>query len=95
MRIVLLGAPGSGKGTQAKLMAEAYRVPQVSTGDILRNAVAAKTEVGKKISTILDAGNLVPDDIVIDAVTDHGGRLTAGVGSFWMASQKYSSGPRA
>ena len=70
MRIVLLGAPGSGKGTQAKLMAETYRVPQVSTGDILRNAVAAKTEVGKKISTILDAGNLVPDDIVIDAVTD-------------------------
>ncbi len=70
MRIVLLGAPGSGKGTQAKLMAETYRVPQVSTGDILRSAVADKTEVGKKIAALLDAGELVSDDIVIDAVTD-------------------------
>ena len=70
MRIVLLGAPGSGKGTQAKLMAETYRVPQVSTGDLLRKAVADKTEVGKKIAAILDAGELVSDDIVIDAVTD-------------------------
>ena len=70
MRIVLLGAPGSGKGTQAKMMADTYRVPQISTGDILRAAVADKTEVGKKIAAILDAGDLVSDDIVIDAVTD-------------------------
>ncbi|NDA15464.1 MAG: adenylate kinase, partial [Gammaproteobacteria bacterium] len=51
-------------------MAETYRVPQVSTGDLLRKAVAEKTEVGKKIAAILDAGELVSDDIVIDAVTD-------------------------
>ena len=70
MRIVLLGAPGSGKGTQAKMMAEAYRVPQISTGDILRKAVADKTEVGKKVAAMIDAGELVSDRIVIDAVTD-------------------------
>ena len=70
MRIVLLGAPGSGKGTQAKMMAQKYKVPQISTGDILRAAVAEKTEIGKKVSAILDAGELVSDDIVIDAVTD-------------------------
>ena len=70
MRIVLLGVPGSGKGTQAKLMAEKYRVPQISTGDILRAAVADKTEVGKKVVAVMAAGDLVSDDIVIDAVTD-------------------------
>tara|TARA_Y100001934_G_scaffold37109_1_gene42867 strand:- start:4310 stop:5356 length:1047 start_codon:yes stop_codon:yes gene_type:complete len=70
MRIVLLGVPGSGKGTQAKLMAEKYRVPQISTGDILRAAVADKTEIGKKVATVMAAGELVSDDIVIDAVTD-------------------------
>ena len=70
MRIVLLGAPGSGKGTQAKMMAQKYKVPQISTGDILRAAVAEKTEIGKKVSAIMDAGELVSDDIVIDAVTD-------------------------
>ena len=70
MRIVLLGFPGSGKGTQAKLMAEKYRVPQISTGDILRVAVADKTEIGKKVAAVMAAGELVSDDIVIDAVTD-------------------------
>lgn len=70
MRIVLLGVPGSGKGTQAKLMAEKYRVPQISTGDILRAAVADKTEVGKKVAAVMAAGDLVSDDIVIDPVTD-------------------------
>ena len=70
MRIVLLGAPGSGKGTQAKMMAEKYRVPQISTGDILRMAVADKTEIGKKVAAIMEAGELVSDEIVIDAVTD-------------------------
>ncbi len=70
MRIVLLGVPGSGKGTQAKLMAEKYRVPQIATGDILRAAVADKTEVGKKVAAVMAAGDLVSDDIVIDAVTD-------------------------
>jgi len=70
MRIVLLGVPGSGKGTQAKLMAEKYRVPQISTGDILRAAVADKSEISKKVAAVMAAGELVSDDIVIDAVTD-------------------------
>ena len=55
MRIVLLGAPGSGKGTQAKMMAQKYKVPQISTGDILRAAIAEKTEIGKKVSAIMEA----------------------------------------
>ena len=70
MRIVLLGVPGSGKGTQAKLMAEKYRVPPDFDGDILRAAVADKTEIGKKVAAVMAAGDLVSDDIVIDAVTD-------------------------
>ncbi len=70
MRIVLLGAPGSGKGTQARLMAEKYRVPQVSSGEILRRAVAEKTELGRKVESIMKSGDLVSDDLVIDAVTD-------------------------
>ena len=70
MRIVLLGAPGSGKGTQAKQLSVHYRVPQISTGDILRAAVEADNELGKRVSASLKAGQLVPDGIVIDAVTD-------------------------
>ena len=70
MRIVLLGAPGSGKGTQAKLIAGNYRVPHISTGEILRAAVAEKSMLGKKIAGVLKAGDLVSDDIVIDAVVE-------------------------
>jgi adenylate kinase len=70
MRIVLLGAPGSGKGTQAKLMAESYKVPQISTGEILRAAVAMKSDLGKKIVAVIEAGKLVSDEIVIDAVAE-------------------------
>ena len=70
MRIVLLGAPGSGKGTQAKQLSTHYRIPQISTGDILRAAVEADNELGKRVSASLKAGQLVSDGIVIDAVTD-------------------------
>ena len=70
MRIVLLGVPGSGKGTQAKLMAEKYRVPQISSGELLRQAVTEKTELGKRVASIIAAGELVSDGIVIDAVTE-------------------------
>jgi len=74
MRIVLLGAPGSGKGTQAKLLTEKYRVPQVSTGDLLREAVKAETELGKMAKTAMDAGRLVSDEIVLAMIRD---RLSA------------------
>lgn len=68
MRIILLGAPGSGKGTQAKLLVEKYRIPQVSTGDLLREQVAAGTDLGKKAKATMDAGQLVTDDVVLGMI---------------------------
>jgi adenylate kinase len=68
MRIILLGAPGSGKGTQAKLLVEKYRIPQVSTGDLLREQVAAGTDLGKKAKSAMDAGQLVTDDVVLGMI---------------------------
>ena len=65
MRIVLLGAPGSGKGTQSRRLADIYDVPQISTGDLLRNAVKSKSKIGKQVKVVLDAGELVDDDIVL------------------------------
>lgn len=70
MRIVLLGAPGSGKGTQAmKLMAD-KNIPQVSTGDMLRAAVEAGTRFGQKAKSIMEAGDLVPDDVVLGIISE-------------------------
>ncbi|MBI5612095.1 MAG: adenylate kinase [Gammaproteobacteria bacterium] len=68
MRIILLGAPGSGKGTQAKLLVEKYRIPQVSTGDLLREQVAAGTDLGRKAKAAMDAGQLVTDDVVLGMI---------------------------
>ena len=68
MRIVLLGPPGSGKGTQARMVADNYKVPHISTGEILRANVLEKTLIGKKIASTMKAGDLVSDEIVIDAV---------------------------
>lgn len=70
MRIVMLGAPGSGKGTQAKQLEAAYGLPQVSTGDLLRKAVADQTELGLKAKAAMDAGDLVSDDIVLGMIKD-------------------------
>ncbi len=70
MNIVLLGGPGAGKGTQAALLVEEFNMPHISTGDMLRAAVKAKTELGKKAKTFMDAGELVPDEVIIGLVID-------------------------
>ncbi len=70
MRIVLLGAPGSGKGTQAKRLVARYSIPQISTGDLLREAVSLRTELGLKAKSYMDAGQLVPDDIVLEMIRE-------------------------
>ena len=70
MRIVLLGAPGSGKGTQSKLLIEKYKIPQISTGDLLRAAVAAGSELGRKAKAAMDAGQLVSDDVVLGMIQE-------------------------
>ncbi len=70
MRIVLLGAPGSGKGTQAELLAERYKTPQIATGDLLREAVASGSALGRQAKLAMDAGQLVGDDIVLGIVQE-------------------------
>ena len=70
MRVVLLGPPGAGKGTQAQIIAERLGVPAISTGDIFRANVSGKTELGQKAKVYMDAGNLVPDEITVAMVKD-------------------------
>jgi adenylate kinase len=70
MRIVMLGAPGSGKGTQAQRIQSDYGLPQISTGDLLRRAVADGTELGRKAKSIMDAGDLVPDEVVLGMIEE-------------------------
>jgi adenylate kinase len=70
MYLVLLGAPGSGKGTQSALIQERYGIPQISTGDILREAIAKGTALGEKAKSFVNSGGLVPDDLIIDLVRE-------------------------
>jgi len=70
MRLILLGPPGAGKGTQAKMLKEKFRIPQISTGDILRQAVKNNTDMGIRAKTFMDAGQLVPDDVVISLIKE-------------------------
>jgi len=70
MRLIMLGAPGAGKGTQAARLAAAYDIPHISTGDIFRANIKGGTELGKKAKTYMDAGQLVPDELVCDLVAD-------------------------
>ncbi len=70
MKIIMLGAPGAGKGTQAKMIASKYGIPHISTGDIFRANIKAGTELGKKAKEYMDKGLLVPDELVVDLIMD-------------------------
>ncbi|MGI6680437.1 MAG: adenylate kinase [Bdellovibrionota bacterium] len=70
MRIVLLGAPGAGKGTQAKFICEKYNIPHISTGDMVRAAVSKGSELGKQVKGYIDKGELVPDSTIIDLIKE-------------------------
>src|SRR5580700_2353694 len=80
MRIILLGAPGSGKGTQSQLLVAAYGVPQISTGDLLREAVAKRTELGLRAKSAMDAGKLVDDATVLGMIRERLSRPDAVAG---------------
>ena len=70
MKLILLGAPGAGKGTQAEVISEKYNIPTISTGNIIRAALKNGTEMGLKAKSYIDAGNLVPDDVVIGIIKE-------------------------
>jgi len=70
MKLILLGAPGAGKGTQAQQIAKAYGIPQISTGDMLRAAVAAKTPIGLRAESFMKAGALVPDEVIMGLIKE-------------------------
>lgn len=70
MNIILFGPPGAGKGTQAEKLAEHFKIPHLSTGNIFRENIKNRTELGKKVKAILDAGKLVPDEAVVELVVD-------------------------
>jgi adenylate kinase len=70
MQLIFMGPPGAGKGTQAQLLAALWKIPHISTGDILRACVVAKTDLGQKAQSYMDRGELVPDDLLMDIVQD-------------------------
>ena len=76
MKIVMLGAPGAGKGTQAERIADKYQIPHISTGDIFRANIKAGTELGKKAKSYMDQGLLVPDSLTVDLLMDRIGQAT-------------------
>jgi adenylate kinase family enzyme len=93
MRLILLGAPGAGKGTQANFIKEKYNIPQISTGDMLRAAIKAGTELGLAAKKVMDAGGLVSDDIMIGLVKDRLQEPTAPTATCSTASRAPSRRP--
>ena len=70
MNLILMGAPGAGKGTQAEIISEKFQIPAISTGEILRAAIKAGTDMGKSAQSYIEKGNLVPDEVVIGIIKD-------------------------
>jgi adenylate kinase len=79
-RLIFIGAPGAGKGTQAAILAEHFHIPHISTGDILRAAVKDQTELGIKAKAYMDAGDLVPDSLILDLIRDRLAQSDAATG---------------
>ncbi|GAP98391.1 adenylate kinase [Leptolyngbya sp. NIES-2104] len=79
-RLIFVGPPGAGKGTQSKFLADSHQIPHISTGDILREAVAAQTPLGVKAQGYMDRGELVPDQLVIDLIRERLGKSDAASG---------------
>ena len=88
LKLIFLGAPGTGKGTQASVLAEKYGIPQISTGDILRKAVADGTELGKQAKAIMESGGLVSDDIIIGLINERLAQPDCAQDTCWMVSQE-------
>ncbi len=86
MRIILLGPPGAGKGTQAQLICKRYNVPQISTGDMLRAAIREGTELGLKAKSVMESGGLVSDELIIGLVKNVLLNLTVQMAAFSMVS---------
>jgi Adenylate kinase (EC 2.7.4.3) len=85
MRIILLGSPGSGKGTQAQFITQKYQIPQISTGDMLRAAVRAGTPLGVEAKKVMDAGGLVSDEIILGLISERIVETDCENGFYWMA----------
>ena len=90
MNIILLGAPGAGKGTQAEIISERLNIPTISTGNIIREALKNGTEMGLKAKSFIDKGHLVPDEVVIGIVSERKAKMTAKTALFLMVSQGLS-----
>ena len=88
MRLVILGPPGAGKGTQADYIIKKYNIPHISTGDIFRENIKNKTELGNKAKSYMDKGLLVPDELVIDLVEDRLNKEDCENGFYLTASQE-------
>lgn len=86
--IIFMGPPGAGKGTQAKILCERLSIPQISTGDILREAVKNQTEMGIEAKRYMDAGDLVPDSVVIGIIKDRIREADCRNGFYWMDFQE-------
>lgn len=94
MKLILLGAPGAGKGTQAEVISQHLGIPTISTGNIIREALKSGSEMGRKAKSFMDSGKLVPDDVVIGIIQERLAQPTAPRGSFWTGSPAPFPRPR-